>query len=505
MAEEPLFWADQVAREIASAHTKYVVATGITPSGEIHIGNMREVVTADVAVRALRALGKDVSFTYIADTYDPLRRVYPFLSPEKYTPHIGKPLSEIPCPCEKHPSYAEHYLAPFLESLKELDVGVNVLRADRLYKDGKYTPNIIRALVQTEKIRQILKSETGKQTEEDWSPFNPICNACRKMTDTAVIGFDRNKETVTYRCGCGDEGLAPMAGGGKLTWRVDWPARWQILGITVEPFGKDHASKGGSYDTGVLFSREVFGYEPPFPIIYEWISLHGGGDMSSSKGNVISIHEMIDVVPAEVLKYSVIKIKPNRRIVFDPGLPLLSLMDEFDDPTVQGRNQRAAELAAVTGAPPLGVPFRHVVSLIQTTQDQVSEMAKILRKEGYEVADERALALRAKYARKWLNKFGPEELKFEIQRTLPSAVESLSALQKKALALLGERLKTGMTAEQIHLMIYGIKDELGLAPKDLFEAVYKAILGKEKGPRAGFFLASLDAAFVQKRFREASF
>src|SRR5882672_10666597 len=84
-AQEVIFWADQVAQEVAHAHDKFIVTTGITPSGEIHIGNMREVVTADVVVRTLRGLGKKVTFNYIADTYDPLRRVYPFLDAQKYT------------------------------------------------------------------------------------------------------------------------------------------------------------------------------------------------------------------------------------------------------------------------------------------------------------------------------------------------------------------------------------------------------------------------------------
>ncbi|MFH1264015.1 MAG: lysine--tRNA ligase [Pseudomonadota bacterium] len=504
MTSETQFWADQAAHEIAAARSDYVAATGITPSGEIHIGNMREVVTADAVVRALRDLKKAVRFIYIADTYDPLRRIYPFLDAKKYEEYVGRPLSEIPCPCEGHASYAEHFLEPFLRSLRTLDVQVDVLRADQLYKDGRYVRNITRALEATDRIRKILKEETGKETDENWSPFNPICNTCRRMIQTTVTGFDAAKQVVKYRCGCGGEGEAPMAGGGKLTWRVDWAARWEILGVTVEPFGKDHASKGGSYDTGVRFSREIFKYEPPFPVVYEWISLRGGGDMSSSKGNVLSVHEMLDVIPPDVLKYSVLKIRPNRRIVFDPGMPLLSAMDEFEDFASPSRNARAAELSRVSGTPPLGVPFRHVISLIQTTQNQPAEMARILKKEGYEISDLAALAARAVYAKKWLDRFGPENLKFTVQSSMPEVARTLSPVQKKALAEVAISLEPGMTAEKIHLLIYGVKDRLGLTPTELFEAVYKAILGTEKGPRAGFFLASLETDFVKRRFQEVA-
>ncbi|MFH1017459.1 MAG: lysine--tRNA ligase [Pseudomonadota bacterium] len=504
MSQQPIFWADQVASEILAARTKFVAATGITPSGEIHIGNLREVVTGDAVTRVLREMGKEPTFFYIADTFDPLRRVYPFLDPVKYTPYIGQPLSRIPAPKEGHSSYAEHFLAPFMDSLKTLDIGVQVVRANEMYEQGRYNQQIIRSLERADKIRAILKEETGKETDETWSPFNPICNACKRMTATTVVGFDAKREQVEYRCECGDHDSVPMAGGGKLTWRVDWAARWQILGVTIEPFGKDHASKGGSYDTGVRISREVFEYEPPFPVVYEWISLRGGGDMSSSKGNVLSIHEMLEVVPPEILKYCILRVIPNRRIVFDPGLPLTQLIDEYDDPTSSGRNDRAAKLSEVPGTSALGAPFRHIVSLVQTTNDQVNEIGKILERTGYLVSSPQLLAERVRYARKWLDRFAPEEIRFSIQKEIPNACAALSTEQKKALRFLSERLASGMTAEQIHQTVYGVKDEVKVAPDKLFEAIYLSLLGKPKGPRAGFFLASLDMTFVKNRFAQVA-
>lgn len=134
-------WADVVADEVLEKGKKHLVATGITPSGHIHIGNMREVVTADVAYRALLDKGAQAEFIYIADTYDPLRKVYPFLD-ESYAPHVGKPLSEIPCPCGEHKSYSEHFLEPFLVALEHLGIHPKVYRADELYKQGLYTDAI---------------------------------------------------------------------------------------------------------------------------------------------------------------------------------------------------------------------------------------------------------------------------------------------------------------------------------------------------------------------------
>lgn len=465
---------------------------------------MREVLTADTVVRSLKALGAEVVFYYIADTYDPLRKVYPFLDAKIYEPHVGKPLSEIPGPANDGKSYAEHFLAPFLHSLELLDIRVKLLRADEMYKKGMYVPQIIKALEATKEIKAILKKETGKEMEDDWSPFVPICTKTGKMTGTKVTGFDSKKQTVQYVNDEGYEGEVSMSGGGKLTWRLDWPARWQILGVTFEPFGKDHATRGGSYDTGVRFAKEIFGFEPPHPAVYEWISLKGGGDMSSSKGNVISVAEMMDVVPPDVLKYSIMKVQPNKSIVFDPGLPLLNLIDEFDDPTSKQRNHRAVELSTISKLPPIGVPFKHIVVVAQIARGNIDEIEKKIVAEGYAKPDRASLERRVKYALHWLEKFGPEEIKITLHDKMPEEAKSLSVDQKKALKYLADNLKANMDSKQIHELIYKAKEDCSIEPQVLFEAIYVSLVAKKRGPRAGMFLASLDTNFVKTRFTEVS-
>jgi lysyl-tRNA synthetase class 1 len=504
-ASKARHWADLLADDIISQRgRRHVVNTGITPSGEIHVGNMREVVTADAIHRVLAERGDASQLLYIADTYDPLRHVYPFLDPQRYRDEVGKPLSEIPCPCGQHPSYAEHFLSPFLQALEQLGIRPTVHRADQLYKAGVYSDAIVIALQQREQIRRILKEETGRATPDDWSPFNPRCTACGRISQATLLGFSDTARTVDYACGCGARGTVSMAGGGKLTWRVDWPARWQIFGVTVEPFGKDHASKGSSYDTGVRIAREVYGIEPPYPVPYEWLSLAGKGDMSSSKGNVLSIHAMLEVVPPEVLRYLILRAPPQRSIKLDPGLPLLQLIDEYDDVEAKNRDSRALELSAISGINPIGVPFRHMVTVVQAAQGNMPQWLEILRRNGYDLNNLEGLRQRAAYAQRWLDTFAPEELRFQVQAQLPPASRDLTPEQQLALQRLAERLKPGMTGEQIHHLIYALKDELGVKPDGLFKAIYTVLLGKSQGPRAGWFLSTLDPDFVKQRFAEAA-
>lgn len=502
--EGPRHWADEAAESVLVAGRDAVVSSGISPSGEIHIGNMREVLTADAVFRALRERGVSARFNYVADNFDPLRRVYPFLDPSVYEPLIGRPLSEIPCPCGAHGSYADHFLEPFLAALRTLHVEVGVEHADRMYKSGGMNEVVLLALEGRDRIAAILKELTGKQVEEGWSPFNPLCPACGKITQASVTGFSRPKETVDYACACGAAGAVPIAGGGKLTWRVDWPARWRTLGVTVEPFGKDHATRGGSYDTGVRISREIFSWEPPYPIAYEWISLKGKGDMSSSKGNVLSISQALEVVPPEALRYLVMRERPARTITFDPGEPLLALVDAVEAATASGNPDRALELSRAAGFAPAGVPFKHLVVVAQAAAFDLDAIMGVLDRAGYPGLDRDAVSERLGFARRWLERFAPEDLKFEVRRDLPEEAASLDPAQRAFLAAFAARLAPGHDAETIHQLIYELAPAAGVKPAEAFQAIYVALLGKPRGPRAGWFVTVVGAETCAARFRQAA-
>jgi lysyl-tRNA synthetase class 1 len=499
-------WADQVADKILDEGRAPVISTGISPSGEIHIGNLREVLTADAVFRAIRERGIEAGFHFVPDSFDPLRRVYGFLDAASFEPLVGRPLSEIRCPCGEHESYAEHYLLPFLESLKVLRIDLEVVRAEEMYKSGRMTDCVITALERRDEIARILHELTGREMSPDWSPFNPLCEGCGRISSARVVGFSAGDSTVDYSCACGSGGTRPIAGGGKLVWRIDWPARWKVLGVTVEPFGKDHATRGGSYDTGVRIAREVFEIEPPFPVPYEWIRLKGAGDMSSSRGNVLSIARVLEVVPPEVLRYLVLRERPQKSISFDPGQPLLQLVDQVDNAAASGRDERAIELSRAGGFLPVGVPFKHLVVVAQTADFDVERAMSILRRTGYESVEREAVRDRMEYAQRWLGSFAPEHLRFQVRSSLPPEAASLTSLQREFLRKLAASLLPGMDGEAIHNQIYELSGDFSgeVKPSVLFEAIYLSLLGKSRGPRAGWLLAFLGSEFCADRFREAA-
>ncbi len=493
-----IHWADVIAQKLENSGP-HTIATGITPSGPVHIGNMREVMTADAVYRALLERGVEARLIYVADTYDRLRRLYPFL-PESFKEHIGKPLSEIPCPTGCCGSYADHFLNPFLRSMERLGIKPEIYRADVMYKEGKFVNAITTALQHRDDIARILKEVSGRDVPENWSPFQVICESCGRTNTSKVIGFDPESETVEYECECGSKGVVSMRGGGKLVWRVDWPARWPIFKVTIEPFGKDHATAGGSYDTGKRISEEVYGYPAPFPIVYEWIHLKGVGAMHSSTGIVITIQEMLDVVPPEVLRYLIIRNKPEKHIEFDPALPLLNLVDEYD----QGKGDaRALELSSIGESRHFDIPFRHLVTAVQISRGDDELLLMALKRSGYDISGKEEIFARADNVKKWLERYAPSFVKFQLREDLPAAVNNLTPEERLGLGILADRVNEKGAAE-IHDEVYAVARELGLDPKKFFQGIYLAFLGDRQGPKVGWFLASIDREFVKARLREAA-
>ena len=509
-----MHWADVLASKL-NEKIRHVIATAITPSGPIHIGNMREILTADAVYRAAVDRGLDAELIYIADDFDHLRKVYPFL-PKSYEKYIGMPLSEIPCPCGEHKSYADHYLSSFLESIKDLGIKPKIFRASELYKGGRYNEYIQTAMEKSADIRRIIEEVSKRKLPKDWIPFNIRCDRCGRITTTKATLYEY--PFIEYKCECGYNGEVDLRKGGvgKLPWRIDWPARWKMLGVTFEPFGKDHAASGGSWDTGSRISREIFNYQPPSYVVYEFIQLKGKGAMHSSKGTAVSAEEMLHMTPPEVLRFLIMRNKPSKHIDFDPAFGLLDLVDEYDEEErayfgmekeKRGMKdlKRTYELSQPHEIPkkfPIRVSYRHLVTVVQIAKDwddikDILERTNLIPRN-LDKDDENRLRIRVKHVRYWLRSFAPSRVKFNLKKRPPKL--ELSESQKTFLINVEKFFsKIHWNANEIHDAIYNASQESGNSPKEGFQTLYRILLNQNYGPRLGYFLSSLEREFVLNR------
>jgi len=523
-----MHWIDKVAKAIVRREKEHVIASGISISGHIHIGHCNDVFIADGIRRAVEEQGGKAEAIWYADDFDPMRRI-PWPLHEDYKQYLGMPYVSIPSPDPKYKNFVDYFSRPFLESLDDFGIRVKVYYASEVYRSGKMTDLIRTSLENADKIRTILNRYREKPLPEDWLPYDAVCSNCGRLATTQAYAWHDNYveyvcEGSDYTAGCGHRGEADYTRGeGKLTWRVEWPARWKLIGVTCEPFGKDHAVVGGSYDTGKLIAKKIFGYEAPYSVPYEWVSLKGKR-MSSSKGVVFTLLQWLEIAEPELLRYFIFRSKPMKAKEFDPGLPLLDFYDEYDlvegvyFGKVKSSGRREEQLKRIyelsqTGEPPKvqpqRVPFRFAAVLSQVMQNpkhatEILTSRKMLidpSKSDIELA-----VLRLGRARNWVAKHAPERLRFKVSETLPADVkQALTRNQREGLKQLAADLsERDFTPVELHNHIYGLAEKIGLKPPELFNAIYLVLIGRESGPRAGNFISALDKEFVTKRFKEAS-
>ncbi|MDI6642854.1 MAG: lysine--tRNA ligase [Candidatus Hodarchaeaceae archaeon] len=529
-----MHWIDKVARGLMKRGKRHIIASGISISGHIHIGHCNDVFIADGIRRAVEELGGEAQAIWYADDYDPMRRIpWPLNEgdlAEEYKQYLGMPYLNIPSPDPKYKNFVDYFSNPFIESLDDFGIKVKIYSGAEIYKSGRMASLIRKALEQASEIRAILNRYRDKPLPENWLPFDVICENCGRIATTRAISW--HGDYVKYRCegcdyvaGCGHEGEADYTrGDGKLTWRVEWPARWKLLKVTCEPFGKDHAVVGGSYDTGKLIAKKVFGCDAPYPVPYEWVSLKGRR-MSSSRGVVFTLPQWLSIAEPELLRYFIFRSKPMKAKEFDPGLPLLDFYDEYDRTeqvyfkkvrvTLHKRKQlgRIYELSQVKRAPrkqPQRVPFRFAAALGQITEGGDKRAADILIKRKFFIkptALDRKLAVqRLACARSWVSQHAPERLRFTLLETLPGEVKQvLTQKQKQGLKRLAADLSSrDFTPVGLHNHIYAVSEGVGLGAAELFKAIYLVLLGRDSGPRAGSLISALDKKFVVSRFEEAA-
>lgn len=503
-----MFWADRIGQEIVARFGKgrsILIRDEKTLSGRVHIGSLRGVAIHGAIAEALADAGVANAFNYEFNDFDPMDGIPSYLDEAKYTPYLGMPLKNIPSPEPGFENFAEYYGAEFQKVIEESGFAPEFYRSSELYLSGKMDGVIKTALEKAADIRRIYLEVSGGKRDDSWLPLSVICPQCGKLSTTVASEFDG--ETVAVRCrnlewtnGCGFEGrVSPFNGKAKLPWKVEWPAKWVVNGVMVEGAGKDHSTRGGARDVANHIAKEVFEYEPPFDVPYEFF-LVGGQKMSSSKGRGSSAKEIADLVPAKILRLALLGKDINQAINFDPeGDTIPVLYDQYDKLAENywaGTKDDYARLFEVIHSPVARTTLATKSALPRFSQVAfMVQMPHLDLSTEFPDADPGELAERARYAKKWLAEYAPEKYVFKLQESMP-AVELMNEQRANLNELRGFlEANPDATAEDIHAKLHERK---------AFKEIYLAFLAKDHGPKAGWFLASLPRDFVLARLSEAS-
>ena len=321
-----MHWANQTADWLIKNHQgegAIVCASGISPSGHVHIGNFREIITTYFVAKAIAEKGVPVRFIFSWDDYDRFRKV-PFGMDDALNACIGMPYSKVPDPFGCHNSYAAHFEAAFEETLALFDIAPEMIYQSDAYGSGVYTQQIRNALIRRGDIYDIITGyktqETNPHERATYYPINLYCRACNKDTITS-ISYDEVEDIIAYKCACGHHEYAELEGFNriKLTWKVDWPMRWAYESVAFEPGGRDHSSENGSFTVSTHVAKDIFSYPAPHYVPYEFIGIKGNSaKMSSSTGHLITPLELLKIYPKEIILFMFAKYQPN--VAFDIGI-----------------------------------------------------------------------------------------------------------------------------------------------------------------------------------------
>ena len=466
-----MFWADKIA---ADAQGYQVVNDSKTPSGRVHVGSLRGVVIHDVIYRALKYAGKPVKFMYGADDYDALDTVPKYLDKEKFKPYLGFPLCNVPSPGEGASDYAKYFIGEFFEIFEYLGIKPETYFLRDLYRSGQLNFHIDTFLKNAHLVREAYKEVSKGDRANNWYPFQVICENCGKIATTVVT--DYNGSEVFYTCepdatnyvkGCGHSGwVSPFNGNGKLPWKVEWVAKWDVLGVTIEMAGKDHSQKGGSRDVANAISRKVLQKEPPFHSPYEFI-LVNGTKMSSSKGVGSSAREIADLLPPELLRFLMLSTQPRTVITFAPNYETITRLFRDYDTLIskyQDNSELTEELMSLFYAqlgdevkPFQAFDYSTLISLLQVPRlniqnEVIQRTVNPLTEYDHFIVNQRIAS-----AQKWLQDYADEEEKLVLYlEQVPEKANTLTTEQVSYVQKLGENLQSAANweAEALQTVIF---------------------------------------------------
>ncbi|MEU1277832.1 lysine--tRNA ligase [Streptomyces sp. NPDC005805] len=558
-------WVSRFADEVIAESERrapgkpVVVASGLSPSGPIHLGNLREVMTPHLVADEVRRRGYEVRHLISWDDYDRYRKVPNGVDgvDASWAEHIGKPLTSVPAPKgSEHPNWAEHFKAAMTASLAELGVGFDPVSQTAQYTSGAYREQILHAMRHRADIDAILaqyrtrkapakKSQkpvdeaeleaaegSGAAGEDDgatsagYFPYKPFCGGCGKDL-TTVTAYDDDTTELTYTCAeCGFSETVRLSefNRGKLVWKVDWPMRWAYEGVIFEPSGVDHSSPGSSFQVGGQIVG-IFGGERPIGPMYAFVGISGMAKMSSSRGGVPTPADALKIMEPQLLRWLYARRRPNQsfKIAFDQEIQ--RLYDEWDkleakvaDGSVLPADAAAHSRAARTAAgelprTPRPLPYRTLASVADITGGNEAQTLRILAELDPErpVTSLDEVRPRLDRAENWISTQVPADAR-TIVRTEPDTelLASLDEEARRSLRLLLDGLDTHWSLDGLTTLVYGVPKvmaglepdakptpELKAAQRAFFALLYRLLVSRETGPRLPTLLLAVGADRVR--------
>jgi lysyl-tRNA synthetase, class I len=513
LAEQSGAWPFEEARKIVTRLKKkpkdeVIFSTGYGPSGLPHIGTFGEVARTTMVRHAFRVLTDDKVKTRLiafSDDMDGLRKV-PDNVPngEMLAQDLGKPLTRVRDPFGTHPSFGAHNNARLRAFLDTFGFDYEFFSATECYTSGRFDEALLQVLKHYDKVMAIMLPSLREERAQTYSPFLPISERTGIVLQVPVTVHDAKAGTITYEDPDTGESVTTAVTGGrcKLQWKPDWAMRWYALGVDYEMAGKDLIDS-------VKLSGEInraIGGTPPEGFNYELFLDEKGQKISKSKGNGLTIDEWLRYASPESLSLFMYREpKAAKRLYFDV---IPRNVDEYlqflEGYQKQDDKQRLSNPvwhihSGHPPAPEIPIPFAMLLSLVTASNAENAETlwGFIARyRPGVSPQTHPRLNALVGYALNYYRDFVLPSKKFR-----EPTDQERAALMDLRDAL--SNMPVDATAETIQDVVYEIgrrepfldekkkaKDGKPGVSLDWFNMLYQVLLGQEKGPRFGSFVAA---------------
>jgi lysyl-tRNA synthetase, class I len=523
-AETSKAWPFEEARKLIERlksvdKAEVIFETGYGPSGLPHIGTFGEVARTTMVRHAFRVLTDDKIKTRLiafSDDMDGLRKTPDNIpNREMVSKHLGKPLTEVPDPFGEYDSFAAHNNARLRSFLDRFGFDYEFMSSTEAYRSGRFDAALLRMLERFDEVQAVMLPSLREERAATYSPFLPIHPRTGIVMQAPVIGHDANAGTIRWRDPDTNETFeTPVTGGRcKLQWKPDWAMRWYALGVDYEMAGKD------LIDSVKLSSRitRILGAEPPAGFNYELFLDENGQKISKSKGNGLTIEEWLTYAGPESLSLFMFQ-KPTaaKRLYFDV-IPrtvddYLGFLDTY--PRQEWKERLGNPVWHIhSGAPPepealahdgdaqaTSVSFAMLLNLAAVANsDNPAVLWGFLRRYAPKTSPENHPRLDSlvRYAVAYFRDFVAPKKRYRAADDVER-----DALVKVSAKL--AELSAGAGAEEIQHALYDVARPIpryqdfsakSATPErpgvsnDFFNMVYAILLGEERGPRLGSFIA----------------
>jgi len=515
-----LHWADLIAERIIrekGEKSSYTLASGITPSGTIHIGKFREIITTELVSRALIRMGKNVRFIYSWDDYDTFRKV-PADMPQQdmLKEMLYQPIVDIPDVYSTEDSYARHNEVSLESIAPVLGISnIEFIYQSKMYRGKKYNDLIIKTMDSRDEIRKILQQSKTQEIESDWYPIATYCSQCNRDR-VSFSNYDSENKALDCECKlCGHRETLNLRESNrlKLPWRIDWPMRWAFENVDFEPGGADHSAAGGSFDTSKLIVRDIFGGTAPVYAKYAFVLPKGERKkMSSSVGNGFSVNAVLEIYEPEIVRWFFSSYKPDASFNLAFDTDVLKNYENFDrmERIVYGHEEANEDKRAVfrrvyemsqidaNGEIPAEMPFqpsfRHLCNNLQINELDIEKTREYYANEIKNDTDEQRYRERAKRAIAWLDNYAPDDFVFKLNREKRNDVDmttSQSAFVSDLHNMLDSEWDSFADERDLQNKIGTLIEKHELDTMETYRLLYQLLASRDKGPKLAMFIINI--------------